>query len=84
VAFRWYNSQRSGLGAEFAAELWRILDVLAVHPELAPIAHRDVRRGLVHRFPYVIYYRVLSGTLEVRACLHQRADRDPTNPAPEA
>jgi plasmid stabilization system protein ParE len=57
------------------------LALLIVRPELAPIAYHDLRRALLQRFPYVIYYRAAAATLEVRACLHQRVDRDPASGA---
>ena len=29
-------------------------------PESYPVVYRDIRRALVRRFPYVIYYRIVS------------------------
>jgi toxin ParE1/3/4 len=40
-----------------------------------PVAHRDVRRGKLRKFPYLIYYRVHPNKLEVLAVLH--GSRDP-------
>jgi toxin ParE1/3/4 len=57
--FRWYETQRRGLGALFRTELngaiRRIRDApLAYAPE-----YRDIRRVLVNRFPYAVFYRIL-------------------------
>jgi toxin ParE1/3/4 len=49
---------------------------IAAMPQIYEVAFRDVRRGRLRRFPYVIYYRVLSDKIEVIAILHAR--RDPT------
>ena len=38
---------------------------------------RDVRRGKLRRFPYVVYYRVLTDRIEVIGILH--GSRDPRN-----
>lgn len=71
TACQWYETERTGLGAEFRDELWRLLKLLVDTPELGPIVHRDLRRALTRRFPYAVYYRVAESTIEVRACLHQ-------------
>jgi plasmid stabilization system protein ParE len=44
-------------------------------PELFPVLSRDVRRVLVNRFPYGIYYRIESEEIIVFAVMH--AARDP-------
>ena len=44
-------------------------------PQMYAVVLRDVRRGKLRRFPYLIYYRVLPDRIEVIALLH--ASRDP-------
>lgn len=61
-----------GLGADFQAELWRGIDLLLHTPEIGPVAHRDLRRILIRRFPYAVYYLIRGQVIEVRACLHHR------------
>ncbi len=73
-AYRWYESERTGLGAEFRDELWRLLELLVETPELGPMVHRELRRALTKRFPFAVYYHVTGGAIEVRACLHQCRD----------
>ena len=43
-------------------------------PEVGPTVYQGLRRVLLHRFPYSVYYRLLPSltTIEVRACVHQR------------
>ena len=48
---------------------------LAETPLIYQIAHRDVRRAIVRRFPYLIWYRVLGKTVTVLACTY--AGHDP-------
>ena len=70
----WYEAQRSGLGAEFQSEVSQVLDRLAETPFLYQVVYRDVRRAIVHRFPYLIWYRVLGEVVTVLACTHGRQD----------
>jgi plasmid stabilization system protein ParE len=71
-AYKWYESQEVGLGAEFESSLAAVLRLVREMPEAGPIVHRGVRRLLLERFPYSLYYRLTDSTIEVRACLHQR------------
>ena len=71
----WYESRQSGLGAEFRSEIFRVFDRLAETPFIYQIVHRDVRRAIVSRFPYLIWYRVVGETVIVLACTY--AGRDP-------
>jgi Plasmid stabilisation system protein. len=68
----WYETQRSGLGAEFHSEISQIFTVLTETPLIYPILYRDVRRVLVHRFPYLVWYRVVAQDVTVLACTHAR------------
>ena len=54
----WYESQQSGLGAEFRTEISLVFDRLAETPLIYQKVHGDVRRAIVRRFPYLIWYRV--------------------------
>lgn len=71
-AFRWYERQRPGLGREFEKAVEQTLRSLEQAPAAFPILHRDLRRVLLKRFPYAIYYRVEHNEIEIRACLHTR------------
>ena len=73
-AYAWYESQRRGLGAEFQNELTRVLSVLESMPEAGPIVRKDLRRALVNRFPFALYYRLTDFAIEIRGCLHQHRD----------
>jgi plasmid stabilization system protein ParE len=69
-AFSWYEGQRAGLGAEFERELDRTFGLIVTMPAAGRVVHRTLRRALVRRFPFAVYY-VLSGDLiEVRGVLH--------------
>lgn len=72
--FEWYDSQQSGLGDEFLSAVRERLETLRDFPESAPILYRDIRRAVVSRFPYVIFYIVRPTLVSVLAILHQSRD----------
>ena len=71
-AFSWYQKQRPGLGWEFDEALSTTFALLVQAPEAGPAVHRGVRRALLSRFPYVVYYELPAGLVEIRAVLHTR------------
>lgn len=71
-AFSWYQAQRADLGREFDAALHSTVTLLRQAPELGPVVHRGLRRILLSRFPYAIYYSLTEDLLEIRAVLHTR------------
>jgi plasmid stabilization system protein ParE len=71
----WYETQQSGLGAEFRSEVSRVIDQLAATPLIYQVVHRDIRRAIVRRFPYLVWYRIAAETVIVLACTY--AGRDP-------
>jgi plasmid stabilization system protein ParE len=75
-AAAWYETQKQGLGIEFLAAVGRALDLISKRPELYPIVDGEVRRALVLRFPYCLYYRVKRDHVVVVAVFH--ATRNPT------
>ena len=75
-AYDWYEAQRKGLGTEFRDELQETLDRILVNPNQYPAVHRNVRRALMRRFPYGVFYVVEAQRTVVLAVFHAR--RDPT------
>jgi len=70
-ARRWYDARRLGLGAEFRQAVRAVETLLATYPDAFPKVYGEIRRALVRRFPYAIYYRRLEAdVLEIVACLH--------------
>ena len=69
-AFEWYEATRAGLGDEFVAALAESFERLVEWPESSPVVHHDVRRTLLRRFPFSVYYLVDTETLVIIAVLH--------------
>ena len=76
-AHDWYEQRRVGLGAEFIACIDSASEWIVRSPEEHPVVHRDVRRFLVRRFPYGVFYLIESDAIVVLAVFHGR--RDPTH-----
>jgi len=67
----WYDRQLGGLGAEFIGELDRVIQKAHEHPLHCQRVHREVRRTLLRRFPFGVFYLADSARVVVLAVLHQ-------------
>jgi plasmid stabilization system protein ParE len=76
-AYRWYERQQEGLGDEFLTAVDATMNDILAHPRIYPVIYRDLRRALLRRFPYAIFYRLYGETAVAVACMHGR--RDPTH-----
>ncbi len=56
--YAWYNGQREGLGEEFLAAIDAAFDTIERFPDVFARIHGEVRRAIVSRFPYAVFYRV--------------------------
>lgn len=70
----WYEDQQPDLGRALVGEIDSALERIQRGPMRYPKMYRDVRRTLVHRFPYAAFYILKSGHVAVIAVLHQRRD----------
>lgn len=66
-ARRWYESRRAGLGAEFAQALERTVSRIAENPAAFPRVRPGVRRAILQRFPYAVYFRIAKEDVVVLA-----------------
>ena len=70
----WYEEQQAGLAAKFYNELSTVLDRLAETPLMYPVVYRDLRRTVLKRFPFLVWYRVEGSVVTVLACTHGKAN----------
>jgi toxin ParE1/3/4 len=72
-AIDYYNAESQGLGSEFREEVQRVLALLTRFPRLGQPVRGSMRRMMLSRFPYHIYYRLLaSDNLRILAVAHNR------------
>ncbi len=62
-AYDWYESQQSGLGRDFLDEVSACLHGIETVPELYSKIHGEIRRALVQRFPFGVFYIANQSTL---------------------
>ena len=75
-AFDWYDARRAGLGPEFAAEVQRVFDRVSANPLMHAAVFADIRKGVVRRFPFCVFYRPHADRVEIIAVFHN--SRDPS------
>jgi len=73
-AFDWYEQRSEGLGLEFLRAADACLAGVQRNPMAFPKAHKEMRRVLMRRFPYALFYLIEEGSIVVVACFHARRD----------
>ena len=69
----YYESQSLGLGREFISEFERQVLKISTMPERWMIVRGDLRRSLMKRFPYVIFFRIVNeDMIRVTVIKHQK------------
>jgi plasmid stabilization system protein ParE len=71
-----YEQQSGGLGQDFLRKVQSALDEIGRHPTRWPKVRGDIRRRLIHRFPYAVLYADQPQEVVVVAIMHLR--RHPT------
>lgn len=72
--YAWYSGQRNGLGEEFLAAVNAAFDTIERFPDIFARIHGEVRRAVVSRFPYAIFYRIEIKRIVVLTVLHTARD----------
>lgn len=72
TAAAWYESNAEGLALDFGREIDIALQKLILNPNLSPILDKslEIRRVLVARFPYKIFFVVREEQIDVCAIIH--------------
>ena len=69
----YYDEKVSGLGREFLDAFEAQIERLVAAPDRWMIVAGEIRRCLMRRFPYIIYFRQLeTGGIRITAVKHQR------------
>lgn len=76
-AAAWYDDQRKGLGDDFVAEVAEALARIASDPQVftrleSYAGPYEVRRCVLHRFPYLVVFACLAEVTLVVAIAHVR------------
>jgi len=74
-AKKWYDDRREGLGDEFLEKVETAFQTIQRMPLVPRIIFSGLRRMLLRRFPYAVFYRVTDERITVVAVYH--TSRDP-------
>jgi toxin ParE1/3/4 len=69
-AYEWYEEQVAGLGNEFLEALDVQFEVIAQSPHIYAETQRGVRRALLARFPYGIFYALKGDIVSILGVIH--------------
>jgi len=65
-AFIWYELNQIGLGKKFFESIDESVQFLSESPLIFAEIYRGLRRSLIKKFPYGIYYKVILETNEIQ------------------
>jgi toxin ParE1/3/4 len=71
----WYEGETTGLGRRFRQAIDAVIQRMSDNPRQFPVVYKPVRRALLRRFPYSLFFVVEDDTLIVISCFH--SSRDP-------
>jgi len=67
----YYDEQVPGLGERFESEIRHATDLLLDQPEIGLPVDPDLRKFILTRFPFTVYYSVTADVLRIEAVAHQ-------------
>jgi plasmid stabilization system protein ParE len=73
-ASAWYNGERDGLGDEFLDCADEAFEQICAMPNASRKVYLDLRRKLIRRFPYAVFYRIDNDQITVVAVYHCKRD----------
>ena len=73
-AARWYENESQGLGVAFLELVEQTLTAISENPLRFPLVCRDIRRALLKRFPYGVFFRVRANRIRILSIMHLSRD----------
>ena len=72
--YAWYKKQGEDLSLQFKRALGDCLERVGNHPTAYAKVHGEVRRALLHRFPYCVFYVIRESEVGVLGVFHGHRD----------
>jgi len=72
----YYQSKVHGLGAEFLDELDKTIEIIGKDPQRWPVRAGNIRRYLLKRFPYIVFYEHTLDTIYIYSVVHHHRHPD--------
>ena len=70
-AKEYYNLQKPTLGDTFKNDVKKTIENINNFPNLYPNITNDLKRTVLHRFPYSIFYAITDDTILILSVAHQ-------------
>lgn len=70
-AKEYYNLQQENLGDIFKKDIQKSIDSISSFPDLYPNITNDLKRCVLHRFPYSIFYTLQDNIILILTVAHQ-------------
>jgi len=71
-AARWYEQRDQGLGTEFIRAVDACIAAIVRNPRQYPVVYENIRRALLRKFPFGLFFLIENGSIIVLACLHSK------------
>lgn len=71
-AIDFYDLESAGLGGVFLDEVERALAQVEAFPEAADPVREGIRKHLLHKFPYALFYSLRPDQIRILAVAHAR------------
>lgn len=72
--FAYYEGQSEGLGERFLAAVDSAFDAIERYPEMFSRVHGEVRRAVLSKSPYAVFFRIEPKRVVVLTVLHTARD----------
>jgi toxin ParE1/3/4 len=69
-SYQYYAEESQNLAESFFKQISSGLEVVKKNPGSFPFAYKDVRKFVVKKFPFVIYYQLNESVIRVIAIFH--------------
>ena len=76
AAFLWHENRRNGLGTAFLRECGALFEDIARMPQVYRAVHPRIRRALLRRFPYMVFFEAHDDRAVILGVVHVRQSPD--------
>ncbi len=71
-AARWYEQRDQGLGTEFIRAIDACIAAIQRNARQYPVVYENIRRVLLRKFPFGIFFLIENENIIILACLHSK------------
>lgn len=75
-ATQYYEIEYQGLGEQFRHEVRKAITRLSIYPKAWSVERGDIRKCILHKFPYKLLYSIEADHIFIIAVAHQHRKPD--------